>query len=72
LNPSRPLQDLPIFYEKIGFKNIKKSLINTMLEKKNSNGKALEVNVVISQKSLSCTILTRRITRNGVNENPEN
>ena len=33
LYPLSPLQDLPSFQEKIGFKVIKKSIIKTMLEK---------------------------------------
>ena len=42
LYPLSPLQDLPSFQEKIGFKVIKKSIIKTMLEKKLSNDKSIE------------------------------
>ena len=66
LYPLSPLQDLPSFQEKIGFKVIKKSIIKTMLEKKLSNDKSIEMVVVI--------YLTKKnvLTRNGMNEKPEN
>ena len=37
-----------------------------------SNDKSLEVNVVISQKKWVAQFLTRKMTGNGMNENPEN
>jgi hypothetical protein len=42
------------------------------VRKKLSNDKSLEVYVTISQKKLVAQFLTRKMTRNRMNENPEN
>ena len=60
----RPFQDLFSLQEKIRFKVIKKSIIKTILEKKLSNDKSLEVNVVISRKNQWHQYLTRKMTVN--------
>ena len=43
-----------------------------MLEKDLSNDKSLEVNVAISQQNWVTQFLTRKMTGNGMNKNPEN
>ena len=43
-----------------------------MLEKNLSNDKGLEVYDVISQKNFCCTVFDKKLTRNRMNENPEN
>ena len=43
-----------------------------MLDRNLSNYKGLEVNVTISHKKIELQNLTRKMTGNGMNENPEN
>ena len=72
LNSLRPLQDLPSFYNKRGFKVIKTIWIHDA-EKKLSNNKSLGVNFSISQKklrvSMEISVVTRKMTGNGMNQN---
>jgi hypothetical protein len=63
LNPLKPLQDFPSFYEKIEIKIIKKVNNQDQVRKKLSNNKSLEVNVAISQKNLSCMIFHKKNDR---------
>ena len=47
--------------------------MKTMLDRNLSNDKGLEVNVTISQKKkIELQNLTRKMTGNGMNKNPEN